>query len=744
MNTENEVKITDERTTVATSPLPQNRSRKELAIHGMVCASCVSRVEAALKRVPGVESANVNLATERATIAFDPSRASLEQMLEAVDIAGFEAEEVADQRKPQRFPQKDVGLAALQRRMLVSIVLSIPILAVSMFWMHGRPAWVDLGLLALATPVQFWGGWPFYAGAWRVLRHGSADMNVLIVLGTSVAYFYSTAATLWLGGHVYYETAATIVTLVLVGRYLEGRARGRASEAIQRLLQLAPSTARVRRNGEEVEVPTAEVVVGDLVVVRPGDRIATDGEVVEGYSTVDESLLTGESLPVEKQPGDTVIGGAINRTGAFVFRATRVGSDTTLAQIVQLVERAQGSKAPVQRLADRVAAVFVPIVLLIAVGTFLVWYLLLGVPFVEAIMPSIAVLVIACPCAMGLATPTAIMVGTGRGAELGILIKDGVALERAGALTTVLLDKTGTLTLGEPRVTDVVPLNGAQEEAVLAFAAAAEAGSEHPIGEAIVRAAREKSLVLPPAEQFQSLPGLGIAAVIAGQPGLIGNQSLLRERGIPLDGHVESTLKRLEGEGKSALLVAADGQARGVIAVADLVAPHSREAVEMLKAMRLEPVMVTGDNRQTAEAIAREVGIEAVEAQVLPADKAALVEKYQRLGRVVAMVGDGINDAPALAQADLGIAIGSGTDIAMEAADITLLRADLRGVPQAIALARATLRTIRQNLFWAFIYNIVGIPLAAMGRLDPMFAAGAMAFSSVLVVTNSLRLRRQK
>jgi len=741
---DNAVKITDEKATPATTVSPQRWSRRELAIRGMVCASCVSRVERALRRVPGVESVDVNLATERAAITFDPSRVSVEQMREAVEMAGYEAEEVSQDSEVTRSLQQETTRIALQKRLYIAIVLSVPILAVSMLWMHGRPPWVDFVLLLLTTPVQFWCGWPFYVGAWRRLRNGSSDMNVLIAMGTSVAYFHSLLATLWLGGYVYYETAATIITLVLLGRYLEYRARGRASEAIQRLLQLAPTTARVRRNGKEVEIPTAEIVVGDLVVVRPGDRIATDGEVVEGYSAVDESLLTGESVPVEKHPGDQVIGGTVNRTGAFIFRAMRVGCDTTLAKIVQWVERAQASKAPVQRLADRVAAVFVPVVLVIAFGTFLIWYLVIGVPWVEAIMPSMAVLVIACPCAMGLATPMAIMVGTGRGAELGILIKEGAALERAGVLRTVLLDKTGTLTLGELHVTDIVAFGGAEEESVLAFAAATETASEHPIGEAIVRAAHQRLLRLPLAEQFQAVPGLGVRAVVAGERVVVGKAGLLHKEGIVLDREAEGVLKQLEAEGKSAFLVAVEGKVIGVIATADLVGPHSREAVEMLKAMGLEPVMVTGDNRKTAVAIARLVGIETVEAEVMPEEKVALVRRYQQQGRVVAMVGDGINDAPALAQADLGIALGSGTDIAAEAADITLLRTDLRGVPQAIALARATLSTIRQNLAWAFLYNIVGIPLAAFGKLHPMFAAGAMAFSSVLVVTNSLRLRKQR
>jgi Cu+-exporting ATPase len=730
------------------------KATKELNIKGMFCASCVARVEAGLKRVPGVEAANVNLATERASIAYDPAQAGLAQMVEAVEIAGYEASEAVRQEEEERFREKEARLASLRFRMLFALAFTIPIVVLSMAWMR-RPQWADLLLMLLTAPVQFWAGWPFYVGAWKMVRHGSADMNVLVALGTSVAFFYSAFAALWpvhhYMSHVYFETAATIVTLILVGRYLEGRARGRASDAIRRLLSLAPKTARVRRDGQEVEIPTADIRAGDEVAVRPGERIATDGEVIEGRSAVDESMLTGESLPVEKGPGDAVIGATINKTGAFVFRATRVGADTALAQIVQMVERAQGSKAPVQRLADRVAAVFVPAVLLVALSTFLVWHFALGAPLTQAILPTVAVLVIACPCAMGLATPTAIMVGTGRGAEMGILIKDGAALERAGALTTVLLDKTGTITRGEPALTDVTGVGrralgvGSDQpdgwDALLSLAASVESGSEHPIGAAIVRAAKEKGLPLSAARDFEALSGQGVRATVDGQLVLIGTARLMAERGIPLNG-AEADLARLEGEGKTALVAAVDGQAAGLLAVADTVAPHSAEAVAQLAAMGMEVVMVTGDNRRTAEAIARSVGIENAAAQVLPGDKAGLVEKFQQGGSVVAMVGDGINDAPALAQADLGIAIGSGTDIAIEAADITLLRADLRGVPQAIALSRATLRTIRQNLFWAFIYNIIGIPLAAMGRLEPMLAAAAMAFSSVSVVTNSLRLRR--
>jgi P-type Cu+ transporter len=723
------------------------KATKELNIKGMHCAACVTRVEGALKRVPGVEAANVNLATERAQVTYDPARSELPDMIEAVEIAGFDAAEADRAQDDERMREKERELAALRFRMLAAVALTVPVVVLSMVWMH-RPQSVDILLMLLTAPVQFWAGWPFYVGAWRALRHGTADMNVLVALGTSVAYGYSVYATLFPTGHhyeshVYFETAATIVTLILVGRYLEARARGRASDAIRQLISLAPKTALVLRDGREVELPTEQIVVGDLIRVRPGERIATDGEVVDGRSAVDESMLTGESMPVAKESGSAVIGATINKTGALTFRATRVGSDTALAQIVQMVERAQGSKAPVQRLADRVAAVFVPVVLLIALGTFLIWKLVFGASLTAAILPTVAVLVIACPCAMGLATPTAIMVGTGRGAELGILIKDGAALERAGALTTVLLDKTGTITLGEPSVTDILPLGKEMEaDELLRMAASAEALSEHPIATAVVKAAREKGLDLEPARDFEAVAGHGIKATVAGKSLLVGNERLMGEDGIPLDERTIDCLRSLEEAGKTALLIAVDRHTEGIIAVADQTAPRSAEAVRQLHGMGLETVMVTGDNRRTAEAVAREVGIREVAAQVLPGEKAGLVEKFQKTGAVAAMVGDGINDAPALAQADLGIAIGSGTDIAIEAADVTLLRADLRGVPQAIALSRATLRTIRQNLFWAFFYNVIGIPLAAMGRLDPMLAAAAMAFSSVSVVTNSLRLKR--
>jgi Cu+-exporting ATPase len=726
------------------------RATKELNIKGMFCASCVIRVENALKRVAGVEEASVNLATERATVNYDPAKAQLAQMLEAVDIAGYEAGESAEasqQREETHQLEKEAYLSNLRLRVTVAVALTVPAVLISMLWMH-RPQWADLLLALMVAPVQFWAGWPFYVATWKVVKHGSADMNVLVALGTSVAYGYSLFATLWpmeghhYQSHVYFETAATIVTLILIGRYLEGRARGRASDAIRRLISLAPKTAHVRRGGNEMEIPTSDILVGDFVVVRPGERVATDGVITEGASAVDEAMLTGESLPVEKAPGNGVIGATINKTGTFVFRATRVGADTALSQIVKMVERAQGSKAPVQKLADRVAGVFVPIVLVIAIGTFLVWKFALGATVAQSMLPMVAVLVIACPCAMGLATPTAIMVGTGRGAELGILIKDGTTLEQAGAITTVLLDKTGTLTRGEPSVTDCIPFEGFSREEFLSLAASAEHGSEHPVGKAVVREAKKAGVELKPATGFEAVAGLGVRAQSDGQGILIGTERLFEKEGIPIDEPTTKTVQELETAGKTVLLVALENKIVGAIAVADTVAIHSREAVRQLTEMGLEAVMVTGDNPRTAEAIAAEVGIKNVAAQVLPGDKATLVEKFQSTGSVVAMVGDGINDAPALAQADLGIAMGSGTDIAIEAADITLLRADLRGVPQAIKLSRATLRTIKQNLFWAFIYNLIGIPLAAMGRLDPMFAAAAMALSSVSVVSNSLRLRR--
>jgi len=828
--------------------------RIDLPITGMSCAACARRIEENLTKAPGVRHANVNLATSRATVEYDPGATGVRQLMETVRATGYGTAGTAradfivdDSARPAGSSQPleqhlkrisgvveasfnlatmdvrveympgavsvkalrraidefgysvretpggagDAAAAAtedtartaeyqmLRRKFWVAAALSLPILAIAMS--HGRIAlfnqlWINWLQLALATPVVLYSGSQFYRGAWAAFRHRAADMNTLIAMGTGTAYLYSVCATIApalfarAGGSgamagmpamgdaaapVYFEAAAVIIALIVLGRMLEARAKGRTGDAIRRLLGLQAKTARVVREtggtARELDIPVEEVVPGDIVIMRPGEKIPVDGVVAEGVSAIDESMLTGESLPVEKQPGDEVFGATINKTGAFRFEATKVGRDTALQQIVKLVQDAQGSKAPIARLADVISGIFTPTVICLAIATFAAWYVLAPEPvrFTMALVTAVSVLIIACPCALGLATPTAIMVGTGRGAENGVLVKGGETLETAHRLTTVVLDKTGTITKGEPALTDLLPADGTDERELLRLVASAERGSEHPLGDAIVRAARERNVELDEVAEFNAIAGHGIEARIDGRDVIFGNVKLMRDRGVALDG-AEERAAALAADGKTPMYAAFDGRLAGLLAVADTVKLESKDAVRAMQRRGLEVVMITGDNKRTAEAVARDVGIERVLAEVLPEDKAREVQRLQDSGkRRVAMVGDGINDAPALAQADVGIAIGTGTDVAIEASDITLIRGDLSGVVTAIELSDATIRTVRQNLFWAFVYNVLGIPIAAGvlypltgWLLSPIIASAAMSFSSVSVVMNSLRLRR--
>ena len=755
-------------TTAATRPAGPSE-RIDLPITGMTCAACAARIERSLGKAEGVADAAVNLATERASVTFDPAVTSIDRIVETIRDTGYDAilpsPEVKDETAVDAVADaKRHEYETLRKKFIVAAVLALPVLVMAMS--HGRIAFLDFpGANALqfllTTPVVLYSGAQFYRGAWLALKHRAADMNTLIALGTGAAYGYSVAVLLFpqffvhaadgmdgMSPPVYFEAAAVIIALILLGKLLEARAKGRTSEAIRRLIGLQAKTARVIRNGEELDVPVESVVPGDRIVVRPGEKVPVDGRIIEGTSAVDESMLTGESLPVDKGVGETVFGATINRTGAFTFEATAVGRDTILARIVDMVEKAQGSKAPIARMADVVSGIFTPVVLAIAIATFATWFVLAPAEtrLTMALVNFVSVLIIACPCALGLATPTAIMVGTGVAAENGVLVRSGESLETAHKLTTIVLDKTGTITKGEPRLTRVVSFLG-DESALLRAVASAESKSEHPVAQAIVTGARERGIEMDQVESFTALPGRGIRARVNGSDLLLGNSALLASEGVDVAG-ATTVVEEMSASGSTPILAAIDGRLAGVIGVADEVKAESKSAIAAMRSMGLEVVMLTGDNSRTAQAVAAQVGVDRVLAEVMPDAKADEVRRLQGEGKLVGMVGDGINDAPALAQADVGIAMGTGTDIAIEAADITLLRGDLRRVVTAISLSRATIRNVRQNLFWAFVYNIIGIPIAAGllypvtgWLLSPVIASAAMSLSSVSVLTNSLRLR---
>jgi Cu+-exporting ATPase len=744
-------------------------ARIDFAVTGMTCANCAANIERVLnKKVPGVSAAAVNLATERASVDYIPGIVSLEEIYRAVEKAGFgvvipqTGTDAADAEQAAR----DTEIRIQTRKFIIGVIFSLPLFVMSMardFQLLGnwsQALWVNWFFFALATPVQFYTGWDFYLGGFKSLRNRSANMDVLVALGSSVAYFYSTILLLIpsLGSHVYFETAAVIITLIKLGKMLESRTKGKTGSAIRKLMRLRPKTAVVIQEGREMEIPLTRVQVDDVVVVRPGGSIPVDGQIIEGDSAVDESMLSGEPLPVDKKTGDPVVGGTINAHGYIKFKATRVGKDTALAQIIRMVQDAQGSKAPIQAMADRVAAVFVPAIIALAVLVFIVWWLM-GGDFVPAMIRMVAVLVIACPCALGLATPTAIMAGTGKGAENGILFKNSEALETAAAIDTVLLDKTGTLTLGKPAVVDVLPMGSAGQtpDDLLRLGASVEKGSEHPLGKALVREAQSRGIALAEPLAFTSFGGHGVEAVVGKARIRVGKPAWFQNSESRIAEHLRAqsdVIVNLQEEGKTVMVVADNDALAGLITVADPIKPDAFQAVRDLHGMKLEVVMLTGDNIHTAETIARQAGIDHVRAEVLPEEKSAAVKKVQQKGRKAGMVGDGTNDAPALAQADVGMAIGSGTDVAIETAGVILSSGSLAGIPRAIRLSRTTLRTIRQNLFWAFFYNLALIPIAAgilypfnsvpgfLRELHPIMAALAMSFSSISVVSNSLRLYR--
>jgi len=742
-------------------------SSKTLKIEGMTCAACAKTIERVTKKLDGVMESNVNFATEKLNISYDPLKVRISDIKKAVEKAGYKAveEETTVDADKER---KEREIKTLWKKFVISAIFTVPLLVITMGHMFGEPLGFHLpdiidpmknsrnfGMiqLILVLPVIV-AGYKFFTVGFKSLFKGSPNMDSLIAIGTSAAFLYGIFAIIQIyGGNVdyaydlYFEAAGVIITLILLGKYLEAVTKGKTSEVIKKLMGLAPKTAIIIRDGNEVEIPIEEVEVGDIIVVKPGEKMPVDGEVVEGMTSVDESMLTGESIPVEKNVGDKIIGASINKNGTIKYKATRVGKDTALAQIIKLVEDAQGSKAPIAKMADIISGYFVPVVITIAILSALAWYFIGGETEIFALTIFISVLVIACPCALGLATPTAIMVGTGKGAEYGVLIKSGVALETAHKVKTIVFDKTGTITEGKPKVTDIVVTNGITENELLQLAASAEKGSEHPLGEAIVKCAEEKELEFKKLDFFKAIPGHGIEVKIDSKDILLGNRKLMVERNISLE-NLEETSHKLAGEGKTPMYVAIDNKIAGIIAVADTVKENSKKAIEQLHKMGIEVAMITGDNKRTAEAIAKQVGIDSILAEVLPQDKANEVKKLQAEGKKVAMVGDGINDAPALAQADIGIAIGSGTDVAMESADIVLMRSDLMDVPTAIQLSKKTILNIKQNLFWAFAYNILGIPVA-MGilyifggpKLNPIIAAAAMSFSSVSVLLNALRLK---